>query len=354
MSRRLAWTVSVAVGILLAAIIGPAHAGPAVEVQRQSGRDRYETAAAAARASSESAFRVVLASGEDFPDALSASAAASYHGGPLLLTPKARLHSATAAALQELDPYEVVLIGGTAAIASSVQAEVRELGFNTYRTAGRDRYETAVNTAYSMSDSGCHCPPADAVLASGEVYPDGVSAAPLFSSRDTAGRSLLLTGRQHLPAVTRAHLQDHVQRVLIVGGTGVVSAAVEQEIRGICRPDGSLVGGAETCISVERIAGQNRQETAVAVSEYMALNGWDGTRAVLSYGESFPDALVAGSYARSHAAVSLLTLTPTNLGDPARRFLERHRAAIMRLDIIGDQSVVSDAVVADARDAATT
>ena len=89
-----------AVAILLGAWVvsapGAAYASPTYSALR--GIDRYETALAVSRhAFTPGVGAVVLATGEDFPDALSAAPLAAAYGGPVLLTPPMALRDATAA-----------------------------------------------------------------------------------------------------------------------------------------------------------------------------------------------------------------------------------------------------------------
>lgn len=55
-------------------------------------------------------------------------------------------------------------------------------------------------------------------------------------------------------------------------------------------------------LTVERISGENRYETAIAVNHYL---DHEGKNVVLASGENFPDALSAGVYA-NHINASLL------------------------------------------------
>src|SRR5690606_29047138 len=86
------------------------------------GSDRYATAAAVATEWDESfdADVVFLATGENYPDALSAAAAAAYRGAPVLLTKKNSLPPVVKSKLQQLAPSKVVVLGSTAAISASV------------------------------------------------------------------------------------------------------------------------------------------------------------------------------------------------------------------------------------------
>lgn len=88
---------------------------------RLSGADRYATAAdvSATLWDADQVETVYLASGEGFADAL-AIGPSTYADGPLLLTRRDDLPSATAQEMERLQPCSVVVVGGTAAISQSV------------------------------------------------------------------------------------------------------------------------------------------------------------------------------------------------------------------------------------------
>ncbi len=92
---------------------------------RLAGRNRYETAALVARDGFGSGVRrVYVATGLDFPDALAGAAVAGALGAPLLLTDRGTLPGATRDALAALDPSEIVVLGGTAAISPGVEGAI--------------------------------------------------------------------------------------------------------------------------------------------------------------------------------------------------------------------------------------
>lgn len=99
------------------------------EVQRISGASRYDTSVAVAsiatqRANGES--RIVFASGNDFPDALSAGALATTLGGPLVLVPPERLSDGVDAFLRRNHGrwQHGVLVGGPSAASDRVAQEL--------------------------------------------------------------------------------------------------------------------------------------------------------------------------------------------------------------------------------------
>lgn len=88
------------------------------EVTRIAGGDRYETAARVAEAVDKTGDEVVLASGEDFPDALAGAAL----GLPLLLSRQQCLPRATADAYTALRTTWVDGLGGTNALSDAALA----------------------------------------------------------------------------------------------------------------------------------------------------------------------------------------------------------------------------------------
>ncbi|MGB3184774.1 MAG: cell wall-binding repeat-containing protein [Ornithinimicrobium sp.] len=81
--------------------------------RRIAGVNRYATAAAVAQEYPPGRSPAYLASGEAFPDALVGAAPAARDGVPLLLTPKDRVHPATAGALARQQPQQMYVLGGS-------------------------------------------------------------------------------------------------------------------------------------------------------------------------------------------------------------------------------------------------
>jgi putative cell wall-binding protein len=144
-------------------------------LKRIVGADRYGTAAAVATANyAAGVSNVVIATGEDFPDALTGGAAAGHARSPLLLTTRDELPASTIAALQVLQPKAITVIGGVNRVSESVRQQLEQFvsdGVAVSRVSGADRYETAVEVSKSFFDSANLV-----VLASGAKFPDALSA----------------------------------------------------------------------------------------------------------------------------------------------------------------------------------
>lgn len=107
------------------------------EKNRLQGDDRYATAVAASRSAYPGTVNTVyLASGLNFPDALSAGPIAANQGAPLLLTTPWGLPSPVRAELQRLKPERIVLVGGTSSISPSVERAVAPLATTVVRRPG--------------------------------------------------------------------------------------------------------------------------------------------------------------------------------------------------------------------------
>ena len=197
------------------------NAGWTAEVTRVDGADRYETAANLAAMFPADLPVVYLASGENpaYPDALTGSALAGTNDAPVLLTRKGSVPAATAAALAELNPQSVVVLGGPA----SVSDEVYDAVGASDRLFGADRFETAVDVS-----SNYETDVPVVYIANGLDYPDALASSALAGSEDVP---VLITSPGTLPGVIEAELNRlSPERVVIVGGTNSVSQGVEDRL----------------------------------------------------------------------------------------------------------------------------
>lgn len=196
----------------------------ASNIRRDAGGDRFETARQIARASfAQGAPRVFLANGQNFPDALAASAAAGALGGPVLLVPDgaASVDTAMVNTLSALRATTVVIAGGDAAVSTAYASSIRErAGIRSItRYGGDDRYATAAlinKFAFPSAER--------AYVASGFDFPDALSAAAIAGATSSP---LVLSTTSCLPAVSvRSMVEAKVASVVFVGGVGVLNRDV--------------------------------------------------------------------------------------------------------------------------------
>ena len=201
----------------------------ATDVRRIAGADRYEVSAAVSASvfPPGPASRIAyVASGEVFPDALSASAVAGAVDAPVLLVQKGAVPAAIRAELVRLAPSGIVVVGGPNTVSDGVLATLKGITPTVLRATGADRY--AVSAAVSSSE---FTPPQSHVVyvASGEVFPDALSGSPAAISRFAP---VLLVSKNSIPGPIDAELTRlHPNHIVVLGGTNSISAQVERDLQ---------------------------------------------------------------------------------------------------------------------------
>lgn len=155
------------------------------QVERLAGDDRFATAAAIAAevGAASGSNEAVVALGDDFADALAAGALGLLDPAPpVLLAQPDELPEASRRALDALAVDRVMLVGGTSAIAESVQARLDADGYHTERLSGGDRYWTSAAVGAELESRGVT--PDRVTLATGTDFPDALAAGPLAARRD--------------------------------------------------------------------------------------------------------------------------------------------------------------------------
>lgn len=205
------------------------------QVSRIAGADRYITAASVAGQYSAGLDRVVLASGQEYPDALSGAALAGHESVPLLLTRRDRLDAATIAQLQRIRPNEVLVLGGTSRVSQSVsESAAHYAGGSVRRLAGGNRYETASLVAAEFGPTG-----GGAFVASGDLFPDALIGAAL-AGREGVPVHLTPWNRAHEATLSALQEQDP-DSLTVFGGQSSVTEPTAEDLARFAR-DGYVEG----------------------------------------------------------------------------------------------------------------
>lgn len=152
--------------------------------------------------------------------------------------------------------------------------------------AGTDRFTTAVEASkLAFADDSV----TTVVIATGLNWPDALGGSALAGAVDGP---ILLVSTDSIPAAVLTEI-DRVgaSEAIILGGESAVGPAVETALE-------TLLGAS----NVERIAGDNRYETAQLIADRTILElggGYDGT-AFFATGVNFPDALAAAPLASAN------------------------------------------------------
>jgi putative cell wall-binding protein len=118
----------------------------------------------------------VVASGENYPDALAANGLAGSLQAPVILTKKGALSSQAKSLLENMTVQTVFIMGGTNSVSQQVEDEIKALHIATVRVAGEDRQGTSL-AAYKLIDGNWYknSGARDLIVATGSSYADALS-----------------------------------------------------------------------------------------------------------------------------------------------------------------------------------
>ena len=185
-------------------------------VQRIWGRDRYVT-------SSELDYEIqrltgkvnkaIIASGENFPDALATAPLGSKEIAPILLVRRNQIDKKVDKALKDLNIKRVYVAGGQHSVSKELEEQLPQV---IRRFNGRDRYETAILVAsYTYPESK------EVFVASGEVFPDALVIGPVCARR----KAPILLSRTTPVKVTDDYIEkSNIEYLYIIGGTNTIYA----------------------------------------------------------------------------------------------------------------------------------
>jgi len=246
-----------------------------VEVTRISGDNRCETAFAAADKLKEvlgveKFDAIILASGNNFADALAGSYLAAVKKAPILLYRKGFENAnADYIAKNLTSGGTVYILGGTAAVPAAMANALE--GVKVQRLAGDNRYETNLAILEEAGVEG------DEILVA-----TGMDFADCLAASATGLPILMVNSRLNgLTAEQKSFLEEHSGKdITVIGGEAAVSGKLMEELENYC--------------NVRRITGSRREETALNVAEEFYP---EAAAVVVAYSRNFPDALCGGPLA---------------------------------------------------------
>ena len=192
----------------------------APSVDRLAGPDRFATAATIATTTFTAPVSdVFVATGRDFPDALSGSAAAGRLGVPVLLVDTISVPAATATALTALHPAQITVLGGTGVVSASVATALAAYAPTVRRLAGANRYATSAAISTAVFPTATR-----ALLATGTTFADALAGGPAAAG---IPGPVLLSQPTCLPTETGKELTRlGIDAYTLLGGTGALTANV--------------------------------------------------------------------------------------------------------------------------------
>ncbi len=170
----------------------------------------------------------------------------------MILTPSSNLHGGVADFIEDYGIANIYVLGGTGAISDGVVDGLEALanGPTVTRIAGDTRYDTSAAIASNLAgESWCGTNDNSAIVVSGadDALFDAVAIGPVANRLELP---VLLTAGDELVDSVLSYIEiEDVEHVVVVGGEGNVSAAVEAALS---------TAGVDT---VERIGGDAARAT---------------------------------------------------------------------------------------------
>ena len=294
------------------------------KVTRLSGDTRYKTSIEILNSSWKESKNLVLASGEDFPDALCSVSLAKQLDAPILLVEKSMVSEETITKIKDLKVQTLFIIGGEASISKTTEDALRKIpNISITRLSGSNRYETSVTIAnyiHSNFNTG-----SEIVITSGLGFADALSIAPIAAKK---GMPIILSSKDTLSDTTKTYLSEKkITKSYVVGGLGVISDSLLSKFPGS-----------------ERIAGADRYDTNIDVINHFG--EYDYTNVYTASGENFPDALSGAAVAAKNS--SFIVLTPKTPGNKTKGFLyslAKLNSSTKNIVVLGGAGVVPDETI---------
>lgn len=201
-------------------------------IVRLGGANRYETASKIAENENViTGTPVIIANGENFPDALSMSPVSASKGYPIVITTSYNLPDYAKDYLAKVKPSQVYVAGGTGAVDKNVLSQIKQYSGlsddKITRFNGNDRYETSKFIGEKFfADSQ------NVTVASGLDYPDALSGSILSAENNApiilSDNGLVIQSREYV-----IRLNANQAKITFLGGTGAISDNTIENTAGI-------------------------------------------------------------------------------------------------------------------------
>lgn len=254
---------------------------PSIDLTTYKGYNRYGTAVEISKNVYENADDVIIATGENPIDALSASVFAHSKKAPILLSRKNKIDREVLDEIKRLKTKRVTIVGGIDSVSETVVNQLKNEKVSVKRISGKDRYVTSMNI---LKEGGFSFE--KVLIVSGSNYADALSLSGYSAMKNIP---MVLVSKEM--DNNTVELLKNTKEFIVIGG----DASISDNILNKCRKIGR----------VERIYGVDRYETS-----YKALNNLYKNREslVISSGDNnrLTDALAGSSVAAINKAPIVL------------------------------------------------
>lgn len=296
----------------------------AVNPERIGGANRYDTSIAVSRNGwNATSDYVVIASGEDFGDALSAAPLAKKYNAPILLVSKDNLDNQSDSAssltkeLSRLKAKKAFIIGGIGSVSSKVEDAIKNKGIEIERISGNDRYDTSIEIAKKVGANN------GVVIAKGDDFADALSAAPIAASKEMP---IILVPQDKVTDTLQNYLKENnISKAYVIGDKDVINDDIVKQFP-----------------NAERITGNNEYERNINIINKFSKDLKYDT-VYFSSRKGFADSL-------SGSALAALTSSPIILVDEnseakVKEYIDSNIKDIGQVNVLGGEGVVNTSLL---------
>nr|MDA8223569.1 cell wall-binding repeat-containing protein [Desulfitobacterium hafniense] len=264
-----------------------------------------------------------------FSDSLAAAPLSKKLDAPILMTGSSTLDDRTLAGLRELGARNIYIVGGTVAIAQEIEDSLSK-DYTVTRIAGLQGYDTAALISAQVGIDSTQT----VYLANGSAIPDAIAISAFAGAQ---GNPILLTDKDVLPPSTLQALTNlNATNVVLLGGTAVISNAVENEL--------------SSRFLVKRWGGYDRYDTQSII--FQNLLNKEAPQSPLyftsglvrqddvSWGKPYADALLTAALAAKNGGIVAMT-EPNAIPSGLNFFLLFNKGYIPKSVVVGNNSGVS-------------
>lgn len=287
---------------------------------RLGGTDRYETSAKISQAGwKQSSKYAVIATGNNYPDALSAAPLAKKYNAPILLTDTNTIPKEILSELTRMEVDHVFIVGGTGVVSQAVEDKLKSMGITVERFGGKDRFETSVKIARKLG------------IVSGQIFiTNGYEFADALSASSIAAKMnmpILITDKNTIPDVVKNFInENNFNKTYVLGDTDLVSDNVKAVLP-----------------SPERIVGKTIYERNINIIKRFQ-NNIDFSNICVATGKNFSDAL-SGSALATMVSSAIVLVDNNDLQEITTKYSNQKIMQVNNVYVFGQQGAVSDDII---------
>ncbi|GEM_PF-2029031 len=251
-----------------------------IEYYLYQGSNRYETSAIISNHNFDLTDNIVIASGENFQDALMAISLAKSKNAPILLVSKNEINNKVRDEIIDLKAKNAYIVGDYSNVSQTVEDTLRGINLNIERVYGKDYFETSIKIASMIENAD------EVFIVSMDSFADSLSISTISAMKNIP---ILFTNKNNIPTdITNYISENNIKKSYIIGGNGVISDKIKNLLP-----------------NAVRIGGKNRYETNFNIIKHFE-GELDFTNLYITKGYKFPDALSIGIVAGNNKAPILL------------------------------------------------